>query len=336
MGLAERLSTRILVCLVAWAAWAGARAVAEPLRVAAVQVCVSPEVYYGEEAFAAKMGALMARAMASRPDLVIFPEDVGTFLILAGAPRSARKARALRAALSAMSLGEWVGVGLRELFQGESMPEAVFHMRSSDVRRMYIGTFARLAARYRVYVVAGSCCLSAEKGRGTRNTAFVFGPEGTILLKQDKVHLVELEKKGGLDLTPGTVESLGVVKVKGEGIGVSVCYDTYFPEVTRALSAKGATVLVDIKANPWPFGPKTEKEFKDAAWKCVQEDTGIRFGVTSCLVGRLYDMVFEGRSAIVADGLLTADGSGYVAQARTFDQDEIVAAELGSNPVVRK
>jgi predicted amidohydrolase len=126
------------------------------------------------------------------------------------------------------------------------------------------------------------------------------------------------------------------VKVKGEGIGVSVCYDTYFPDVTRTLSAKGATILVDIKANPWPIGPKTEKAFKDGAWKCVQEDTGIRFGVTSCLVGQLYDTVFQGRSAIVADGLLTADGSGYVAQARTFDQDEIVAGELASNSDVRK
>jgi predicted amidohydrolase len=84
-----------------------------------------------------------------------------------------------------------------------------------------------------------------REGDVLRNTAVVVGPDG-LLGRYRKTHLPYL----GVDrfVTPG--DELEVVDTPAGRIGVEICYDLRFPELTRALALDGAEILV-LPTN-WP------------------------------------------------------------------------------------
>jgi predicted amidohydrolase len=92
-----------------------------------------------------------------------------------------------------------------------------------------------------VYVVCG---LLQRDGDLLRNAAVLVGPQGLIGTYW-KTHLPFL----GVDrfVTPG--DELTVYDTPLGRIGVEICYDLRFPEVTRTLALKGA----DIVAHPTNF-----------------------------------------------------------------------------------
>ena len=79
----------------------------------------------------------------------------------------------------------------------------------------------------------------AEKiGRKTYNTAILVTPKGSTYTYQ-KTHLFDREK---LFFTPGE-KGYAVHKVEGVRIGLMVCFDWCFPEVTRILALEGAQIV---------------------------------------------------------------------------------------------
>ena len=85
------------------------------------------------------------------------------------------------------------------------------------------------------------------------NSAAVIGPEGLLAVYR-KTHLWDREK---LWFTPGA-EPAAVLETPLGRIGVAVCYDLYFPEVTRRLALAGADVIV-VPAN-LPLFPRPRGE----------------------------------------------------------------------------
>ncbi len=85
------------------------------------------------------------------------------------------------------------------------------------------------------------------------NSAAVVGPDGLLAVYR-KTHLWDREK---LWFTPGS-ERPPVVETPFGRIGVAVCYDLYFPELTRGLALAGAD-LIAIPAN-LPLFPRPEGE----------------------------------------------------------------------------
>jgi apolipoprotein N-acyltransferase len=99
------------------------------------------------------------------------------------------------------------------------------------------------------------------------NSAFLLNPEGEITGKYDKVHLVPYGEYVPLrNLFPyinKLVEGIGDFK-KGQiiepltlsypySLGVLICYEGIFPEISRAYRHKGADLLVNITNDAW-FG----------------------------------------------------------------------------------
>lgn len=109
-----------------------------------------------------------------------------------------------------------------------------------------LARLGRAAAAARVPVVLGGAKLLGADGI-VRNTAVVFGPDGTVAGGYDKIHLFDANV-GGQSFEASGVEQAGdqpvLLRVGGVTVGLTICYDVRFPELFRALAAAGAEVLL--------------------------------------------------------------------------------------------
>jgi predicted amidohydrolase len=97
---------------------------------------------------------------------------------------------------------------------------------------------AALARKHRIWLVPGSIYEAAE-GR-VYNTAPVINPDGEIVARHRKLYPF-LPYEGGV--TGGARHTLFDVPGVGR-FGLSICYDMWFPETTRALAWDGAEVIL--------------------------------------------------------------------------------------------
>ena len=120
----------------------------------------------------------------------------------------------------------------------------------------------RECRRLGVHVVCG---MLEREGDALHNTAVLIGPHGLIGTYR-KTHLPFL----GVDRFVAPGDELPVFDTPLGRIGLQICYDLRFPEVTRALALKGA----DIVAHPtnFPLAARLQTEFitrARAAENCV-------------------------------------------------------------------
>ncbi|WP_372754332.1 nitrilase-related carbon-nitrogen hydrolase [Labilibaculum sp.] len=85
---------------------------------------------------------------------------------------------------------------------------------------------------------------------------FVFH-EGKILSSHRKTHLSANEKK---TFTEG--DQLPVFQVKGIGIGIQLCYETHFPELSFLQAQKGAMLLAMAFASPKESSQEKSERFQ--------------------------------------------------------------------------
>ncbi len=109
----------------------------------------------------------------------------------------------------------------------------------------FLRTFA---ARHRVWIVGGSIALRVKDGDKATNTCFVVDDRGGIRARYDKIHLFDAKLgreepyRESDHIQPG--KRPVVVHTPFGVLGLSICYDLRFPELYRALTAAGATILV--------------------------------------------------------------------------------------------
>lgn len=103
-----------------------------------------------------------------------------------------------------------------------------------------------LAKELSVYLIGGSI---PEKDQDrVYNTSFIFDRKGELIGKHRKVHLFDIDLKGGITmkesdtLTPG--DRMTVVDTEYGKIGVAICYDVRFPELIRNMALAGARLVV--------------------------------------------------------------------------------------------
>ena len=127
------------------------------------------------------------------------------------------------------------------------------------------GPFAEIAAACRAsgkHVVVGAPTKARSRGL-VHNSLVLVGPEG-IVGQYDKVYLPTFslfeedhwfQEGRGLPVFP--------IKLHGEDVkvGLCICYDLFFPEVTKALAMRGADLLVCAAASPTPSRPHFEAVF---------------------------------------------------------------------------
>jgi predicted amidohydrolase len=89
--------------------------------------------------------------------------------------------------------------------------------------------------------------LTADAER-PHNTLLAVGPDGKDIAVYRKIHLFDVELGSGGSYSESDATSPGsavvVAEVGGFRLGLSICYDLRFPELYRALSQRGAEVLL--------------------------------------------------------------------------------------------
>lgn len=117
---------------------------------------------------------------------------------------------------------------------------------------------AQLAKKYEIYFSAGSFPESDEEGR-VYNTAYVFGPDGSQLAKHRKMHLFDIDVQGGQSFKESDTLTAGdqvtVFDTPFGKMGLVICYDIRFPELSRLMALKGAKVILVPAAFNMTTGP---------------------------------------------------------------------------------
>jgi predicted amidohydrolase len=116
---------------------------------------------------------------------------------------------------------------------------------ATDPTREALG---RLARESGTAIVVGAPVRSADRHGEVQNAALVAAPDGTFQL-QVKRYLPNFGPfEEGLAFSP--TDTSRPVALAGHRIGLEICYDAFFPEVTRDLALAGAELLVNISASP--------------------------------------------------------------------------------------
>jgi predicted amidohydrolase len=89
-----------------------------------------------------------------------------------------------------------------------------------------------------------------RSGDALYNSAVLVGPQG-VLTHYRKLQLFDREK---LHFAPGD-RPLAVVEFRGARLGVMICFDWRFPEVTRTLALAGADVILHPSNLVQPYCP---------------------------------------------------------------------------------
>ncbi|MEN6329277.1 MAG: carbon-nitrogen hydrolase family protein [Methanobacteriaceae archaeon] len=116
---------------------------------------------------------------------------------------------------------------------------------------------SQAARKAKVYLVAGSIP-EREEGR-IYNTSFIYNPDGELIGRHRKMHLFDIDVPGQIQfkesetLTPG--DEVTVVDTDFGKIGVAICYDMRFPELSRLMTLQGAELLVFPGAFNLTTGP---------------------------------------------------------------------------------
>lgn len=112
------------------------------------------------------------------------------------------------------------------------------------------------AARVGIWVHLGSLAVKAEDRWANRG--FVIDNGGAIRARYDKLHLFDADLANGESWRGSSAYQAGdaavVVDTPVGRLGLSICYDLRFPDLYRALSDAGATVLAVPSAFTRPTG----------------------------------------------------------------------------------
>jgi predicted amidohydrolase len=103
-----------------------------------------------------------------------------------------------------------------------------------------------IAAELGIDLIAGSFVELTDEGRH-HNTSVHAGPDGELHAVYRKIHLFDVEVAGRVyresDLESPGEEIVTTETADGVAVGLTVCYDLRFPELYRALAARGARIL---------------------------------------------------------------------------------------------
>ena len=182
-----------------------------------------------------------------------------------------------------------------------------------------LGWARAIAAELGIDLVAGSLSLREDGRERLVNASAHIGPDGEIRALYRKLHMFDVEVDGQAyresDAEEPGDEVVVTTTAQGVELGLSVCYDLRFPELYRALAARGARVI----AVPSAFTLATTRDhweillraraiedqcFVVAANQVGDHGHGIRSGGRSMIVdpwGVVLAAAPDSECAIVAD-----------------------------------
>jgi predicted amidohydrolase len=113
------------------------------------------------------------------------------------------------------------------------------------------------AAKHGIWVHVGSLAVLREDGK-LANRGFVIDETGAIRARYDKMHLFDVDLPTGESWRESNSYTAGdhpvTVRTPLGVLGLAICYDLRFPDLFRALSDAGATIVAIPAAFTRPTG----------------------------------------------------------------------------------
>ena len=127
---------------------------------------------------------------------------------------------------------------------------------------------SNISKENKIILIGGS--IPEKENNKIYNTSFIFDSEGNQISRHRKMHLFDIDIKGGQrfkeseSLTAG--DSICVFNTPFCKIGVCICFDMRFPELSRLMVLKGAKIIIVPAAFNMTTGPPHwETMFKQRA-----------------------------------------------------------------------
>lgn len=158
---------------------------------------------------------------------------------------------------------------------------------------------ASVARRSRSTLVVGAPAESPSRSGEVENVALIVAPDGTMQRSVKRYLPTFGPFEEGLLFSPAGTSA--PVEIGGRRVGLEICYDVFFPEVTRELAVAGAELLVNISASP-----TTSRALFERLLPARAVENGLpvvyvnRVGVEDGLVFGGGSGVWDGRGEVVA------------------------------------
>src|SRR5215510_6762321 len=137
-------------------------------------------------------------------------------------------------------------VGLPENFSWMG-PESERPGAAETLEGPTLARMASLARELSITLLAGSILEAGAPGGRLYNCSALFGPDGSRLGVYRKIHLFDVDVGDGATYRESAAVAPGTEVIAADcpvaRVGLSVCYDLRFPELYRALAARGCTLL---------------------------------------------------------------------------------------------
>jgi predicted amidohydrolase len=165
----------------------------------------------------------------------------------------------------------------------------------------FVGELGEIAKRFGIWLIPGSIVEPAPNN-GVYNTALVFNPAGELVLFYRKI----FPWRPSEPFTMGS--EFSVFELPGLGrVGLNICYDIWFPEVTRQLTWMGAELIVNLVRTTTP-DRKQELILVQA----------------SSIVNQVYILSVNAAGPIAMGGSLVVDPDGDVVEQVLDDSNSII------------
>lgn len=205
--------------------------------------------------------AMMEKAAAEKPDLMVLPEMWNTGY-------------------------DW------------ARADEIADVDGEQTRRL----LSSMARKHGVTIVGGSVMYRDSQTGQTFNTMLVMNEQGQEIARYDKIHLFRLMDE---DQYLSAGHTFRTFEAQSVTVGVMICYDLRFPQLSRKLTHMGAHVL--INAAQWPT-PRV------AHWQTLLRARAVENQVFMIGVNRVGESLgtpFPGSSMVIdpfGEVLLTGDG----------------------------
>ena len=309
-----------------------------------IQPELFPADYQSLERLHLKLSAYLQKAreqgLINDKTVVVLPEHVGTWLMLAGEKIELYQATHLKDAMNWLSISNplqflraWISA------TGDNrMDDAYLRMKAAGMARDYQVLFGGLAKEFGVTLVAGSIALpnpsvnlgQLQVGHGALyNVSVVFAADG-LPLGQPQRQLYPIYDERGF-IEPGDENIVSVVDTPAGRLGVLIGSDSWYPDNYRKLNEQGAQLIAvpayvtgrDTWDRPWrgfksvstpsEVSLKPEETSEGEAWRRltlisqppISQATA---GMSVFLRGQFWDLGSAGQSFLSRNGQLFADG----------------------------
>ncbi|MEQ1931528.1 MAG: carbon-nitrogen hydrolase family protein [Parvularculaceae bacterium] len=190
-----------------------------------------------------------------------------------------------------------------------------------------VRAFAASASENGVWLLIGSMAIKRADGQ-LANRSFLFGPDGEIAARYDKIHMFDVSLENGESWCESRIYHPGgeavVVETPLARFGLSICYDVRFPRLYREMARAGAEVF----CVPAAFTRQTGR----AHWKALLTARAIECGafVIAAAQGGVHE---DGRETF-GHSLIISPWGDILTEARG-DEPCVILAEIDPSRVAR-